>query len=144
MGVTVHESRSQRASTLIGLSVEQSGMDITVKAGDFRWKHAVYTLAQDEVCEVEADAQHVKSVIGYLTRDTITKAIDILVDEVLHDGVDTAYDPKRGDEVPWEIIHNLFIARVPAGATSLDDATIKVYHIIDASEEDVGGEGGGA
>jgi hypothetical protein len=126
MPIQVVESRAPK--TLVQLVVEQTGMQITVKAGTFKLSDVVETLEEDQ--EVTIPVRTVDTdVIGYLVRVKADGKIAVFVDEVQRDGLDDLYN--FTSKSPWKLISNLFLVRVPADATTLDGETIRVDHVLE-------------
>lgn len=109
------------------LAVTQEGMNITVKAGTFRVKHEDFELTEDAVFAAVADSTYQTNVVGYLAQDLGDGgAVVLVVDEVLLDGVDA---PSRWDSAAYRVLHAAFMARVPAGATTLDAVPVYAMHL---------------
>lgn len=104
------------------LTVEQSGMTLTVRAGDFTIVGQEYQLEDDEIFVVRADVDNYTDIFGYLVKD-VTGKVRLLVDEVVHDGEDEPFDVSASEYTPLLFIFNV---RVPAQATSLDDEELVV------------------
>ena len=107
--------------------VEQSGMDLTVKAGVFTINGVEHELAADELFTATADGASRTSVVGYLVEEVASGDVDLLVDETLMNGEDTGYAFERGG--PYKAIHRLFAMIVPAGVTTLDGVDVAVSYI---------------
>lgn len=78
----------------IALQVSVSGDAITVSSGTFSIAGRTYHLEEDVRTVVSADATDSKKVIGWLVtpKGDSTGSADLVVDEILSDGVDEPYD----------------------------------------------------
>lgn len=105
----------------INLAVSQSGLQISVAAGNFKVSGTDYTLDTQQDFTAQNQANDCLCV-GYLKRDTATQAISVLVDEIVDDGVDESII--FNDLVDTEILFKIFEVLVPANSTTLDGETI--------------------
>lgn len=133
MSVTVVKQRAAGGIHSVSLSVEQSGMDVSVKSGQFRVSGVDYEFTEDQDFSAEAAAECDTIVTGYIAKDVSTGVLVLIVDEEVLDGEDvpfifsgSGYDP----------IHRLFSLKVPAAATSLDGVDVTVYHIVEPEKQD--------
>ena len=108
----------------VALTVRQSGMTVTTEAGSF-YMNEELNLGEDIEAVLTADTTHDTSVIGYLARNRESGVVVLAVDEVLQDGDDAGCA-----WVEYEPLHPLFSLVVPAGASSLDEVRIEVWHLV--------------
>jgi len=110
------------------LSVDHSGMVLTVRGGTFTLGGEEIELEADQPFTATSDADDPTAVIGYIVEEVATEAILLLVDEVVMDGVDEAYAFTRTG--PYRALHRLFSMTVPAAATTLDAVDVVVEHLV--------------
>jgi hypothetical protein len=111
------------------LVLEQVGMLLRLKAGDFTAMKASYTIIQDEEYTLAVDAA-LRYISGYLVWDTVAEDAGFLVDEI--------YDGESGFDFEGSIynaLQPLFSFVVPADATTLDAIDISVYHMVAPTPE---------
>ena len=122
MTIKVKTVRALPQITDINLKVTQSGMTITVGAGDFRSNGRDLALSESQEFDAET-LPHKCTVVAYLMRNEKTGAVFVMVDEFNHDGLDV---PINIELIPdTEILWRVFTATIPANSTSLDDVEIR-------------------
>jgi len=110
----------------IELDVEVVGMQITVKAGVFRYGGTDYELLEDYVYDVLSPTEYLCAYV-HLMRESATGVVVI--------GVEETTDSEDGrfiwEGAPYEHICELYTARVDVGAVDLDAARIDVNHMVE-------------
>jgi len=119
---TVCNSRSSLVSNAVALALSQTGLDVTVGAGAFTIASQSYVFEEHSYSHVVTPAAC--SLVGYLVVVIATGEVHLFVDDIPAGG--TAYDFYGS---PYQLLHLLFTALVPGGATSLDDVLCTLYHI---------------
>ena len=104
----------------VDITVLLSLLQITVKAGTFRRHGVDYALPADIIHNATIDATDTTTIVGHLVLNSGTP--DVLVDEVVADGIDESYS---FDDPNIVYLRILFVANnIPAGSTDLADAGI--------------------
>jgi len=128
MPFSVTEQKAKPTVHAIGLSVEQSGMTVTVKAGTFKMSGVDYEFTEDQDFVATADPTDDTVVTGYLTREIATGNPVLVVDEEVLDGSDVPFNFQGS---AYKLLHKFYQLRVPAGATDLDAVDIQVFSIVE-------------
>lgn len=129
MAMTINwtEVQAPPAQNAVDLTITQTGMTITVEAGSFTIASVGYTLATDQNFIATADPTNDTVACGYLVKEISTGDIELMVDEVVMDGVDTPFDL---DDGTYQLLHNLFAIKVPTGVANLDTETMEATKIV--------------
>ena len=130
--ITTREQKATEAELSVELAVEQSGLDITVKAGSFKVGGQDYTLAEDSTYTAQNVAERVY-VCAYLAWDTVQEQVEVVVDE-MPDSDPEAYD-WDGDE---EMLYAIYQVKIPESTASLDEVEVFANKTVPVSQE--GGE----
>jgi len=110
----------------VALDVEKTAADsLTVKAGSITFLGETKTITNDAVISITPDNTYAKVVYGFIVKNKETGAVDILVDEILQDGVDHAYT--FNDASPYACVFTLFVATILAKQT---DFTVNAFKMI--------------
>ena len=119
--------RADPTVDVIDFQVEQEGLKVTVKASDFR--HAGESLSLSEDYEYTAQpGPHPVAVEMHLVKDG-EGVPRILVDEIVIDGVDEAYDFSMNG-CPFALLLTPLRFVVRPGSTSLDDASPQSFRVL--------------
>lgn len=112
----------------LDLAVEAAGMDITVKAGSFKYQGADLELVEDAVFTVSTRSGSAW-LDGYLVKEVATGDIGVLVDERVSDGVelDLAYEWEGS---PYERLLRVFEMAIPSDTSSLSGLELCVCRMI--------------
>ena len=89
VGITPTYAKPDVAALTLPVTV--SGMTITVGQGTIKHEGVDETLSEDVDHVVTADPINPTDVLGYLVRVKADSSIDVVVDEVIEDGVDEMY-----------------------------------------------------
>lgn len=127
MAVNVIKQRSKPSVNAVGLVVEASGLEITVRAGEFVISGNRYSLEEDEVATITPHPDLDTWVRGYLVTQVSDGSTHVLVDEVVKDE-----EPFWFSDDDVKFLHLLFWGVLPVGASSVDDVDITVVHIVEA------------
>lgn len=111
------------------LEVVESGLNLSVDAGQFVVGGEQYSLTEPQEFTAIADVSFDTRITGYLVHDVAANAQVLLVDEVLLDNITQSYVFDGND---YRLIHRLFETTLPASATAFDE--VLVYNIV--SRED--------
>jgi len=133
MAVEIVTQNGLEGFTEVDLGVEVSGMTITVKAGEAKWCGRDVSLAEDKTYVVDDDPDG-RSVMGHLVEEE-SGGINVLVDEVGQD--DTPYYFFGS---PYVSVMLLFRCDVPGGASSIEDASMKTYRVVQPPGPEEGDE----
>jgi hypothetical protein len=133
MGVVYELAYHDPSRESFRLDVEVEGMTIRVKKGSFVTGGKSYSLSEDSEYDVTGSATHKVSINGYIVLDRAKKP-QVLIDELVHDGVDQPYLFKDGQFTP---LHPIFsIHKMAAGTKDLSGVAVKVYR--DEPKQNVG------
>lgn len=132
MAVEIVTQNGLEGFTEVDLKVEVSGMTITVKAGEAKWCGRDVSLVEDKTYEVEVEPDG-RAVIGHLVEDD-SGGISVLVDEVGQDDI-----PFNFFESQYASVMRLFLCDVSGGASSIEDAPMKTYKVVQPPDPE-GGE----
>jgi len=100
---------------------------VRVSSGTFKCMGVDYELTADDVHECTVDATYDTHVMAFLCWNTVSEAAEVVVDELLLDGVDVAYKPDS--DADRDALFRLYDIFVPAGATDISSETLRVRHI---------------
>lgn len=123
MGVTYKERPRPEDVSRLTLEVEVAGLLVTVKKGSFRADGKDYALTEDMEHEVVVDPSNLTSVLAYLVQ-LVDGTVNVLVDELVHDGIDRAYQFDDGSVRPLCSIYT--IHHIPPGTTDLSTQAVQV------------------
>lgn len=128
----IYKDRARPVGTSrLSLVVENEGLSVTVRNGPFRVDGKDYQLAEDMEHEITVDEKDPTSVLAYLVEGS-DGSVYVLVDELVHNGLDRAY---RFDDGSCRPLHSIFhIHRIPPGTEDLADQTIEVDRLLPAKE----------
>lgn len=126
MPTTIRTVGGKNGEAALDLAVTVSGMVITVPAGAFINQGHNYVLASDQNYSVGASAQP-RYLEGYLVKVVSTGALDVLVDEIVLDGVDVPYNFGDGT---YEVLHRLFDIHVPENTIDLAPLELRRLQIV--------------
>lgn len=133
MNVTDKNIAAPAKTHQMDLVVEQAGpLSIVVRAGSLRFAGVAGALDADATFDVATRGQ-AADLVAYVVRNVVTKALGVLLDEVVLDGVDAAYAYRRGD--PHELLAHLFTVRIPADTTELDAVNLTKYALRDPKDK---------
>lgn len=127
MGLSTRSVRSDPLTNSVSLLVEQNGLNVTVRAGSFVIAGTSYELSQDQVYTHVSDSLKMW-VSGCLAKNRATNVVQLFVDEVKDDGVDTHY--RFLDTDPYELLHRLFNVEIPANTPSLNSLDVQVTPVV--------------
>jgi len=85
----LHELRNLKGTSML-LPIAVDATSVTVPAGTVLYNNATLTLTDASVYIPVVGATPFTA-FGYLTKNKVTNAIEVLIDEVLVDGVDEAF-----------------------------------------------------
>ncbi len=97
------------------LVVTLLGTDITVTAGNVRYKGTQKAVAQDVFSVVDRVDETV--IRGFLVHDTVGDTFEVFIDEWIQDGLDEPYTFPRGGQ--YELAFYLYQVTVPPNTTDL-------------------------
>lgn len=121
--IVTHKTKGNPDVHFFNLTVEQTGMTLTVKAGSFKMSGEDHTLTEDSEHTVLAG----KCTLGYLVKHKVSGDISVVVEET--DDEDTeVYNWKQGE---YDLLFSIFNVTTPVDAVTLDDVQINVYEIYD-------------
>lgn len=113
----------------VQLSVIDTGLVVTVGAGDFVIAGNSYTLSEEQIFTATANAADSTLITGYLALENATGAAVLLVDEtVLNDSQQPFVFAGSG----FSLLHRLFTSTLPPNASEL--GSVRVYNIIPREE----------
>lgn len=129
MTITNKDVYSGGGVVLLDLTVEVSGMDITVKAGAFKAAGGEHELLEDVVF-IATNRVENAWLDGYLVKAKDDGEIGLLIDERLSDGV-TSDDAYQWEGGPYEQIIRVFEIHVPGGSSSLETLELQVNRVLE-------------
>jgi len=135
MTINVREQKATESIHVVDMTVEQTGLDVTVKAGSFKVGGQDYTLVEDSVYTAQNVAERVY-VNAYLVWDTVQEEVSVMVEE-MPDSDPEAYEWNGS---PYENLHCVYNIVIPASTSSLDAIDIDVHKTIPAPSSQEGGE----
>lgn len=104
-------------------------MTISVENTACKKDGASFSIGADPVIEVNISTRDIlTSITGYIARHKQTNTFCILVDELLHDGLDEQY--RFSSESAYEMILPLFWFTMPPNTTSLESIQINAYRVV--------------
>jgi hypothetical protein len=125
---------SKNETHALSLDVEEDGVDIIVKAGDFRIGGVDYTLGEDQVFSV-ANKPEKFDAMAFLVEQISDGSILVVVDEKDYD-TDSGWDePYDWNESPYRLIEHIWHANFPPNTTALDDIIVYATRISEQEEE---------
>lgn len=121
--------RSTPGIHAVDMLVEQTApRELTVRAGGFRVVGIDHVLAADQSYGY-TQRPEVTWLIGYLVRAKADGSISLLVDEFAEDGADVMY--AFGPDSSYDLLHNLFVAKLPGNVPNLDAVTVEIVRMIE-------------
>jgi hypothetical protein len=116
-------------NTIVDLEVVQSGpMILTIEAGPVWWKGVDHSIVEPVHYEVSEEVE-ARWITGWVVQSKSSGELSLLVDEGLLG--ELGYDFSASDYLP---VYNIFEVRVPATATTLDAATVRVKRVVVSTE----------
>ena len=109
----------------MALAIQQSGLDITVKAGTFRVRRTDYELDEDAVFTATPNPDYTVRATGYIAQAVSDDDVVLVVDEVVEGD-----PPSRWDNSTHRLLCPIFVVDIPAAATDLDGTTIYARHLV--------------
>jgi hypothetical protein len=131
MAIDIKMGRSRPGWYRVKLGVEVSGAVLTVRAGTVIIDGVTYTLAADQTFTMTQRA-YACMVLVYLAKNTSTNQFVVIVDDVVRDGVDTAFSFQS---TIYQEVHMLAVGTIPANAANLATTTFMVWHMDDVLTE---------
>jgi hypothetical protein len=111
----------------LNLTIEVLGMTITVKAGSFINQGITYTFTEDQPYVVSPSDQS-RCFRAALVKVVATGLPELVVDELILDGVDTFYDLDPAVHIP---LYYFYRVQVPPNTTDLAPLNVDALRIIE-------------
>jgi len=113
-------------SNEVDLPVSLAGMEFRVGPGAFKVGGEDYELAEEQVYTVEGSESEPVFVSGYLVKKVSDGSVALLVDERVFGEESYRFEASA----PYQLLHLLVRASVPAGVTDLNDAEVTVAKVL--------------
>jgi len=118
--------------TQVDLTVEVSGMTVTVKSGSVKVAGKDFVLAKDVTYTASTHAQ-LSWLRGFIVKERTTGAVTILVDEYVVDGEDSPFEFLP--TCPYDPLYALYSVKVSASTTDLANADLILYRHVPPQEK---------
>lgn len=109
-----------------------TGSKVSLKPFTFVHNGTAYSIEESQDFEVQSQAFPC-TITGYLVKIRETGEPALLVDELLHDGVDLPYHLDGGS--PYELMFVLYCFDVPPNSTDLANVTITLNRVTPVTQE---------
>lgn len=126
MPVTNQTTYAKPDRAALELPVTVNGIVITVGKGGFKFHGEDLTLDDDVEFTVTVDPTNDTAVLAYLVKVIADGSVDVVVDEVVSDGVDVPFNFKGS---PYELLTRIFFCEVPAAAADLSAVDITAIRV---------------
>ena len=126
MTVNIIRQKANPLAHSIELAVEQSGLDITVKSGSFRYESVDYALGQDFTFTATQRPEKTDVIAFFAIRDS-DGVVVVVVDENVYD--ETGWSESfEWDGSGYTRVCAIWNTNIPANTATLDDVNINIYH----------------